>query len=115
DGVVPRVLELVRLQLVEEPDAAPLLVEVHHHATTFGGDHAHRRMQLPTAVAPPRAEYVAGEALGVHPHQHVLPVLDLPADQGHVLGRVHIVAVAHDAELTERCRQAGFGHTVHQT
>src|SRR5205823_1774834 len=93
---------------------ASLLVEVHHHATAFGGDHAHRRMQLPTAVAPSRAEYVAGEALRVHSHQHVLPVLYLPADQRHVLGRVHIVAVAHDAELTERCRHARFGHPMHQ-
>src|SRR5438034_6386655 len=30
----------------------------------------------------------------------------VPVDQRHVLGRVHVVAIAHNAELAERRRQA---------
>src|SRR2546427_9516485 len=43
-------------------DALP----IYHDAAALGGDHAHRRVQLPAAVAPPRAEHVAGERSEEH-------------------------------------------------
>src|SRR5207237_8085589 len=65
DRVVPGILQLVRLELVQQADPPPLLIEVHHHAAAFGGDPPHGGVQLPASVAPPRRDYVAGEALGV--------------------------------------------------
>ena len=47
----------------------------------------HRGVELQAAVAAQRAEHVAGEALAVHPHQHVLLARDLAAHERHVLGR----------------------------
>src|SRR3989441_13229319 len=99
DGVMAGILELVGLELVEEPDAAPLLVEVDHDAAALGGDHAHRRVQLPAADAPPRAEHVAGEALGVHAHEDARLVTHRAVHERHVLRRIHVVAVADDREL----------------
>src|SRR5205807_10386657 len=64
DRVVPRVLQLVRLELVEEADPPPFLIEVYHDAAAFGRDHPHGGVQLPAAIAPPRAEHVAGETFG---------------------------------------------------
>ena len=52
------------------------------------GDPGQRGLQLRTAVAAHRAEHVTGQALGVHPHQHVLAVADVAADQRDVLGTV---------------------------
>src|SRR5687767_187579 len=52
DGVRARVLKLVRLELVEEADSPSFLVEVDDCATTLFRDHAHRRVQLPSAVTP---------------------------------------------------------------
>src|SRR2546430_17428485 len=53
------VLELVRLELVEETDSAPFLVKVDDDAFAFLGDHFHRRVELPPAVAAQGMEDVA--------------------------------------------------------
>src|SRR5919202_5687840 len=45
NGVRAAVLELVRLELVEQPDAASLLVQVDDHAAALGGDHVHRGVE----------------------------------------------------------------------
>ena len=45
-------------------------------------------VELQAAVAAHRAEHVAGEALGVHAHEHVLLARDLAAHERHVLGAV---------------------------
>jgi hypothetical protein len=48
--VVAPVLQSVRLELVQQADAASLLAEVQHHAATFT-DLAERRFQLLPAIA----------------------------------------------------------------
>src|ERR1700694_4198053 len=66
DGIEARVLEVVGVQLVEQPDTATLLVaDVQDHAGAVGGDRFHRGMELCAAVAAQAAENVAGEALRV--------------------------------------------------
>ncbi len=51
DSIGPGVLELVRLKLVEKTNAAALLVEIHNDSLPLFGDHLHRRVELPPAVA----------------------------------------------------------------
>ena len=47
--------------------------EVEQHALALGLDHRQRRLELLAAVAAQRVEDVAGQALGVHAHEHVRP------------------------------------------
>src|SRR5687768_11939389 len=77
DGVRAGVLQLVRLQLVEETDSPPFLVEIDDRAAPLLLDHLHRRLELPSAVAAHRVEDVAGEALGVHADENPLAARDV--------------------------------------
>jgi hypothetical protein len=71
-------------------------------------------VQLDAAVAALGAEDVAGETLGVHPHQHVRLSRDLAVDQRDVLRAVDVVPVADDGELAEVGRNPRLGHPVDQ-
>ena len=95
DRVATLVLQLVRLQLVQQADPPTLVpAQVEHHAAALLGDPAQRGLQLGAAVAAQRAEHVAGQALGVHPDQHVLAVAEVAVDERDVLGsRRHSGAV----------------------
>ena len=78
----PGVLQLVGAQLVQQTDAAALVAaDVEHHAAALVGHRVQRGVQLRAAVAAQRAEHVAGQALGVHPDEHVLAVTDVAVDQ----------------------------------
>src|SRR3712207_3330043 len=81
DGVHALVLEVVGLHLVEEPDAAALLLHVDDDPLALAGQKLHGRLELLAAVAAQRVERVAGEAGGVHAHQHVLLALGLAHDE----------------------------------
>ena len=50
-------------------------------------------MQLRTAVAPQRAEHIPGQALRVHPDEHIGAVADVPRSERDVLDvvPVHVV------------------------
>ena len=74
DGVEALLLELVGLELVEQADAAALLGEVEQHAAALLLDAQQRVLELLAAVAAQRVEDVAGEALRVHAHEHVVLV-----------------------------------------
>ncbi len=66
DGVHALVLEVVRVELVEQADAASLLVPyVEDHASSLFGDAPDGCVELCAAVAAQAAEDVAGEAFGV--------------------------------------------------
>src|SRR6185295_20421692 len=101
------------LQLVHQADAAPLVAaHVEHHATALPGYHRQRGVQLQTAVAAAGTEHITGEALGVHPHEHVVTVAvrsgDVAAHQRHVLDVVIDAGVADGPELTVPGRDAGL-------
>ena len=117
DGVVAGVLQLVGLQLVHQPDAAALVAaHVEHHAAALPGHHRQRGVQLRAAVAAAGAEHVTGQALGVHPHQHVVAVAvrpgDVAADQRDVLDVLVDAGVADRAELAVPGRDAGLGDAL---
>ena len=90
DGVAALVLQRVGAQLVAEADAAALVAaQVHDDAAALARRSAPcARVELHAAVAAHRAEHVAGEALGVHAHEHVLLARDLAAHERHVLDAV---------------------------
>src|SRR4051794_34288583 len=56
DRVGAGVLQLVRLELVEQADASTFLIEVHDRAASLLLDHLHRRLELPAAIAAHRVE-----------------------------------------------------------
>ena len=84
DGVEPLLLQLVRLELVEQADAASLLRHVEEHAAVLGGDAAEREVELLAAVAAQRVEDVAGEAFGVDADEHVLRAVDVAVHEREV-------------------------------
>ena len=72
DRVAALLLQLVRAQLVEQADPAALLREVEQDAAPLLLDPRERALELLAAVAAPRVEDVAGEALGVDADEDVL-------------------------------------------
>ena len=112
DRVEPLLLEPVGAQLVQQADAAPLLGEVEQHAAPLLVDAQHRVLELLAAVAAQRVEDVAGEALGVHAHEHVLLARDLAPDHRHVVLVVHERAVADHVEVAELRGQLGLDHAL---
>lgn len=84
DGVVAVVLEVVGAELLAEADAAALVAaEVDEDAAAGLVDELHRQVQLVAAVAAGGAEDVAGQALGMDPHQDVLAVADVALRISH--------------------------------
>jgi len=108
------ILELIRLELVQEPDAAPFLIEVNDHPPAFLGDHFHRRLELPTAIAPQRVEDIAGQTLRMHAYEHAGLRTDVAQHQRDVLVLVHIVPVAEYAPDSVVGRKPGLGDSVHE-
>ena len=84
DRVEPLLLQLVRLELVQQADAASLLRHVEEDAALLGGDTPQREVELLAAVAAQRVEDVARETLGVHAHEHVLGAVDVAAHECEV-------------------------------
>jgi hypothetical protein len=68
---------VVGLHLVEEPDAAPLLLHVHEHAFALFGDGPQRSFELSAAVAAQGVQGVAGEAGRVDAYEDVVLTLRL--------------------------------------
>src|SRR5450759_4394433 len=99
NGVQTLLLERVGLELVDEPDAAALLAHVEHDAEALRFVASQGLGELLAAVAAQRAEGVAGEALGVHPHEHVLAAGDVALDEGDVVAAVDHGFVAHGLEV----------------
>ena len=102
---------------MHQPDAAALVAaHVQHHAAALAGHHRQRGVQLRAAVAAAGSEHVTGQALGVHPHQHVMPVAvrpgDVATDQRDVLDLVVDAGVADRAELAVPGRDAGLGDAL---
>src|SRR3954447_9378398 len=110
DGVVTLVLQAVGADLVTDADAATLVAaEVHDAAHAFLGDHLERGRELRTAIAAQRPEHVAGEALAVHAHEHVLLALHVAAHEGEVLIAVEHRLERDAAELAEFGGDRRFG------
>src|SRR5437868_3685046 len=93
DGIDSLVLKLVGLELVEQADAAALLIEIDDDALSFFGNHFHRGVELPTTVAAQGMKHVARQALRVHPHENTRIGTDIPINEGDMLMRIDVVPV----------------------
>src|SRR6266850_3138828 len=64
DGVVSLILQLVRLQLVDQADAAAFLQEIEDDAFLLGGNQLEGALELMPAIAARRLKHVAGQTRG---------------------------------------------------
>ena len=67
--VEPRVLQLVRLQFIDQPDAAPLLRQIQQHPRRCLRDLPQRKFKLRPAIAALRRKHISRQALRMDPHQ----------------------------------------------
>src|SRR5919109_1001400 len=100
DRVRASVLQLVRLELVQQTNAPSFLIEIHDDTAAALLNHRHRRVQLPPAIAAKRTKDVAGETLRVHANEDSFAALHVAIDERDVLTVVDIVAIADDSPLT---------------
>ena len=114
DRVQAAVLQVVGLDLVDQADAAPFLAQVDEHPAPLLGDALHGQVALEAAVAAQAVQGVAGQALGVHPHQHGFLGVELAHHQRRVLFAGDPVAVTDDAKLAELGGQHGLGLAGHE-
>ena len=116
DGVAALVLERVGADLVAEADAAALVAaQVHDDARALASAMSSMRgVELQAAVAAHRPEHVAGEALGVHAHEHVVLARDLAPHEGDVLGAVEQRLEHVAGEVAVLGRDARLGDPAHQ-
>ena len=116
-GVEPGVLQRIRPQLLAQPDAAALVpADVDHCSAPFGPDQPQRLLELLAAVAAPRAERVAGQALGVHPDQRRRRVGGVVVGDAHAEHDVLLTGAIAEGRHPERpvlCRQQGVGQAEH--
>src|SRR5690606_18316755 len=116
DSVEPLVLELVRGELVEQPDAPPLVAaDVEDHSPALFGHASQGCVELRSAVAPLAPEHVPGEALGVDPGEHALSVAHLAHHQGDVLPLVDERLVPDGTELPVPGREPGVDDPLYET
>ncbi|BAS94404.1 Os05g0460500 [Oryza sativa Japonica Group] len=115
DGVVAVVLEVVGAELLAEADAAALVAaEVDEDAAAGLVDELHRQVQLVAAVAAGGAEDVAGQALGMDPHQDVLAHNVYHLCNSNVLGSIKLGLVAVSSEKAPFRRQTRYSNQFHQ-
>src|SRR5439155_723808 len=75
DRVEALVLELVRANLVREPDAAAFLIQIQQDAAAFLGNPLHGRIELGAAVTADRVQSVAGQARRVDADEDVRAIV----------------------------------------
>ena len=105
DRVEPLLLLLVRMQLVRQPDATPLLSHVENSPAAFLLDHLHRRVELGTAIAALGPEDIARETFGMNPDQRRLPVPHITLDERKMLEPRDATAVHAQLEVAVIGRQ----------
>ena len=128
--VEPGVLQLIRLQFIDQPDSAAFLRQIEHEAGRFFGNLAQRKFKLGAAIAALRCENIAGQALRMYSHQRRLLVVAIRSARDFpVLNRHGFFARfslnAENPEITETGRQrrarddpdraflAGFDFSLH--
>ena len=75
--------------------------QVQNDTAPLVGHREHRSMQLRAAVTSTRIQHVTGQALRVHPHQHLLTITDVTHHQGDVVDVIKNIAVGDRPKVTE--------------
>ena len=90
-----------------EPSQAVAGHDVDEHPALLLPEHLERPVEVARAGAGAGLEDVADEALGVHPHEHVLGTVHVAADEREVVRVGEEPPEADDGELAERGREPG--------
>ena len=110
-----RVLQGVGAELVREADAATLVAaQVDDAPSPSSAIRCTRRDELRSAVTAQRAEHVAGEALGVHAHEHVLLALHRATHEREVLLTVEQALVDVAGEVAPLGGDLRLGDATHE-
>ena len=112
DRVAAVLLKRIGTDLVREADPATLLAQVHERPAARRGDPLHRHLELLPAVAAPRVEDVAREALAVDPDERRLPARALARPE--FAHRERDVRLARHGRLVEvQVEVAAGGRELH--
>src|ERR1700728_8631 len=76
--VEPRILQLVRLQFIDQPNPAPFLRHIKQNPRRLFCNLPQRKFQLRPAIASLRSKHVPSQTLRIHPHQRRLPAPRTP-------------------------------------
>src|SRR3954454_801987 len=115
DGVAAFVLEVVRAELVRQPDRASLVAaDVEDDAAPFLSDAPERALELLAAVAAERAEHVAGQTLRMNAHEDPLAVSDVTEDHRDVHPGIHLALVREGLEGSFRHRDRRIGDAPYE-
>ena len=115
NGVKTTLLQAVGLELVDQSDSAAFLAQIHHDPFPFRFDVLEGAVQLRTAVASQRAERIAGQAFGMHAHQHrFAQIAGVPFDQRHMLTAIELIAVTDGLKRPKFSGQGALGRTHHE-
>src|SRR5207245_9968994 len=102
DRVQSPILQVVGMELVQEPDTSPFLVpDVENYAHAVGSDHLHRRVQLRATVTSKAAEDVARQTFRVRAQENGPLWIDVAQHQREV------ILVAEDVFIGVKLPQAG--------
>src|SRR5438034_10418484 len=110
DRVESVVLEVVRGDLVRDPNPPPFLGEVEEDAPRGLADPPEGRVELLPAIAPPGAEDVPREALRVDADEDVPGPRDAPLDESDVLPLLPASCETHDPEASIAGREPRAVH-----
>ena len=110
----PVILQFVRPQLVQQPDAAAFLVLVDQQPAAVPAMRLQRDLQLRAAIAAQAVEHVARQTLRVDAHQRRVAALEIAHAQHDGLfgASVQVAAKPKDPEKPELAGKIRFGHLL---
>src|SRR4029077_5657432 len=98
--------------LVREPQSAPFLLQVEHNAASGVGQLRHCKLELRSAVAPARSEYIAGEAGRMPPYIDRFRKIRFAEDDGDGARPDCIAEYAEPSSGAIRQRDSGLAHDL---
>src|SRR5258708_5901572 len=104
------VLQLIRSELVHQPDASPFLLLVDQQSPALRGNRFERQFELRPAIAAKAMENISRQTLGMDPHQRRIS-RDLPHLQNDrfLQDPVGSSLKPEDAEVPEAAGKIGLG------
>src|SRR5437773_9592118 len=109
-SVIAVILELIRFDLVDEPDTPTLLPHVEDYPPIHFRDLPHSLVKLFATITPQRAKSVPSKTLRVESHWDIFLLENVPVNQGCMLFSVKIVPEGDDLILAEHVGQVGDRH-----
>ena len=107
-------MQFIGAQLVDQPDAPPLLPHVEQNAPSFPLDLCHGGGKLLPAVTAQRTKGISCQTLRMHAAQDLLAIANLSFDQGDMMLSIEPVHKTVCPEITIFCGHLDNCLTVYQ-